>query len=245
VKVELLFFDGCPHVPPARTRLEHVLARLAPGTAIEPVRVDSERRAQVLGFPGSPTIRVDGLDVEGEEGREPAMACRLYEGGGPPPEWMIEAAVLGALRPRHLLFMCVANSARSQLAEGIARSLAPTEVTISSAGSSPTAVRPEAVAVLREIGVDITGHQSKSVDDLDAASVDALVTLCADEVCPTFSHPVLRLAWPLADPAAVDADGPARLDAFRNARNELQKRLRRLLAAWSRPSPSRHAQAPR
>ncbi len=230
MKVEFLFFEGCPHGPLALERLEQVIERMAPGTAIAHVRVESDELAQQVGFLGSPSIRVDGLDIEGLTSGAPGMACRLYDGGGPPAEWMIEAAVLRAMGPKHVLFMCVANSARSQMAEGIARTLAPASVRISSAGSSPTSVRPEALQVLSEIGIDIADHHSKSVDDVDKPSVDVAITLCADEVCPLFPHPITRLHWGLTDPAAVEGGADARFDAFRQTRDELSKRLERLFA---------------
>ena len=84
---------------------------------------------------------------------------------------MIEVAILRALHPRHILFLCVANSARSQMAEGIARSLAPRGVTVSSAGSEPSSVRPQANQVLKEIGIDISGHRSKGLDAVDGTPV--------------------------------------------------------------------------
>lgn len=139
---------------------------------------------------------------------------------------MIEAAVLRALAPRHLLFLCVQNSARSQLAEGIARFLAPAGVTVSSAGSAPAFVRPQAIEVLREIGVDISGHRSKSVDEIDGASVDAVITLCAEEVCPVWLGSAVRLHWGLPDPAKAPGDEASRLQAFRDVRDELFRRLK-------------------
>jgi arsenate reductase len=138
---------------------------------------------------------------------------------------MLEAALLRELRPRHLLFLCVANSARSQLAEGIARHLAPAGVRISSAGSRPAAVRSEAVAALREIGIDASAQRAKGLDAIDAASVDAVVTLCADEVCPVLLREVPQLHWGLPDPAAAGGGPAARLDAFRRVRDELFRRL--------------------
>lgn len=138
-------------------------------------------------------------------------------------DWRDEARALREARPRHVLFLCVANSARSQLAEGVARRLAPPDVRISSAGSEPTSIRPEAVEALIEIGIDATAQFSKSVDDIDAGSVDAVVTLCAEEVCPVFPRPVIKIHWGLPDPAAVV--GPDRLDAFRRVRDELLLRL--------------------
>jgi protein-tyrosine-phosphatase len=144
------------------------------------------------------------------------------------PDWMKDVERLRALRPRHILFLCVQNSARSQLAEGIARFLAPPGVTVSSAGSSPAFVRPQAIQVLKQIGIDISAHRSKSIEEIDAASVDAVVTLCAEEVCPVFLGNAVRLHWVLPDPAKSPGDENARLNAFRATRDELFKRLKLL-----------------
>ena len=142
---------------------------------------------------------------------------------------MLEAAVLRSLAPRGYLFLCVANSARSQLAEGIARSLAPPEVWIGSGGSEPSQVRPEAIQVLAEIGIDISGHRSKSLDEAPRDRVEVVVTLCAEEVCPVWLGQAHRVHWGLPDPAAVEGDGG--LDAFRATRDELLRRLQALFGA--------------
>jgi molybdopterin-guanine dinucleotide biosynthesis adapter protein len=141
-------------------------------------------------------------------------------------EWRVEAETLRDRRPRHILFLCVANSARSQIAEGIARSLAPPGVKVSSAGSSPASVRPQAIRVLEEIGIDISGHRSKGIDSIDAGSVDAVITLCAEEVCPVFLGKAHRLKWGLPDPAGITGAEEARLNAFRSVRDELLIRLK-------------------
>ncbi len=139
--------------------------------------------------------------------------------------WESEADAIRAARPRHILFLCVANSARSQMAEGIARALAPSAVRISSAGSQPSRLNPLATKALAEIGIDISAHRSKSVDDIPPADVDVVVTLCAEEVCPVFLGKALRVHWGLPDPAAADGDDAARLEAFRQVRDELRRRL--------------------
>jgi arsenate reductase (thioredoxin) len=130
-----------------------------------------------------------------------------------------------------ILFLCVANSARSQMAEGIARSLVGPEVAVRSAGSSPTRVRPEAIAVMREIGIDISGHRSKSVSEIPAAEIDTVITLCAEEVCPLFFGNAERLHWPISDPGAVEGAEGERLAAFRMTRDELRRRIEAFLAA--------------
>jgi len=124
-----------------------------------------------------------------------------------------------------ILFLCVANSARSQMAEGIAKSLAPSGVKIWSAGSRPTSVRLEAVEVLREIGIDISSSRSKSVSEIPPAEVDTVVTLCAEEACPVFLGKADRLHWGLPDPAAAAGSEADRLSAFRETRDELRRRI--------------------
>jgi arsenate reductase (thioredoxin) len=146
---------------------------------------------------------------------------------------MIEAGILRALRPRHILFLCVANSARSQMAEGIARSLAPEGVRVSSAGSVPSFVRPHALQVLKEIGIDISGHKSKGLDAVDASSVDAVITLCAEALCPVFLGKAMRLHWGLPDPARETGGEDQKLAAFREVRDELHRRLELLFSNWS------------
>jgi len=113
--------------------------------------------------------------------------------------------------------MCVANSARSQMAEGLARALAPAGVEISSAGSYPWRVNPLAVEAMAEVGIDISGQESKSVDAIDGDDVDAVLTLCAEEVCPAWLGEAERAHWPLRDPKD--------LEDFRAVRDELRRRI--------------------
>jgi arsenate reductase len=130
---------------------------------------------------------------------------------------------------RSILFLCVANSARSQLGEGLARHLFP-GFRIQSAGSRPSRVNPYAVETLAELGIDASAHTSKSVGIIDPATVELVITLCADEVCPAFLGQAERLHWPIADPANDDpALTPEDLRArFRAARDEIQRRLEML-----------------
>jgi arsenate reductase (thioredoxin) len=133
-----------------------------------------------------------------------------------------------------ILFLCVANSARSQIAEGIARSIAPPGVTVMSAGSRPTRVRPEAIQVLKEIGIDISHHRSKDVAEIPATEIDTVITLCGEEECPVFLGKARRLHWGLPDPAAVGGSEQDRLEAFRGTRDELRRRLQAFLSSGGR-----------
>ena len=102
-----------------------------------------------------------------------------------------------------ILFLCVANSARSQLGEGLARHLFP-GFRIQSAGSRPSTVNPYAIEALADLGIDASAQSSKSVADIDPAAVDLVITLCAEEVCPAFLGKAERLHWPIPDPASDD-----------------------------------------
>lgn len=128
-----------------------------------------------------------------------------------------------------ILFLCVANSARSQLAEGLARQRFP-GFHIQSAGSRPGRVNPYAVEALAERGIDASAHTSKPVSDINPAGLDLVITLCAEEVCPAFLGKAERLHWPIPDPASDDPSlTPEDLRArFRAARDEIARRLEAL-----------------
>ena len=127
-----------------------------------------------------------------------------------------------------LLFLCVANSARSQMAEGLARAAFGDAVRVQSAGSAPSRVNPLAIQVMAEIGIDLSAHASKSTDTIDPGSVSLVVTLCAEEVCPVFLSDAPRLHWPLVDPDRSRDMGltdEERLHHFRVARDQLRGRI--------------------
>lgn len=145
-----------------------------------------------------------------------------------PEPWMDEADRLREMAPRGVLFLCVANSARSQMAEGIARSLAPESVAVFSAGSNPGRLNPLAVQALAEIGIDISEHRSKGIPEVPADRIEAVITLCAEEVCPAWLGRAHRVHWGLPDPAGAAGDDDGRLAAFRSVRDELMARLQRM-----------------
>lgn len=124
-----------------------------------------------------------------------------------------------------ILFLCVGNSARSQMAEGLARTMAPAGYRFLSAGSEPGRLNALAVAVLGEEGIDISTQRAKGLDAIPLAEVDTIVTLCAEEVCPVAPGQVHRLHWPLPDPARAQGPEEERLAAFRAARDDLRRLL--------------------
>lgn len=126
--------------------------------------------------------------------------------------------------PDAVLFLCVANSSRSQMAEGIARVLLPHRE-VRSAGSAPTQVNPYAIRAMAELGIDLGTHASTSIADVPRDTVSLVVTLCAEEVCPVFPGHVETLHWPLRDPAAVQGDDETKLAAFREVRDQIRSKL--------------------
>ena len=129
----------------------------------------------------------------------------------------------------NILFMCVANSARSQLAEGLAKSMFGDRAEIQSAGSQPSKVNPFAVEVMKEIGIDLSKHYSKAIDDLSPRFLVGLtyvITLCAEEVCPILVSKATKLHWPMPDPAGHDQMSQReRIELFRETRDAIKTRL--------------------
>jgi arsenate reductase (thioredoxin) len=136
-----------------------------------------------------------------------------------------------------VLILCTGNSARSQMAEGLLRHDAGDRFEVFSAGVSPSKVRPEAIAVMREVGIDLSAHRSKHVNEFAGQSFDYVLTVCdhAREVCPVFPARTITIHQSFVDPAACDEHRPEaeRLDLFRQVRDEIRRYL------WTFPDGGR------
>jgi arsenate reductase (thioredoxin) len=132
---------------------------------------------------------------------------------------------------QRVLILCTANSARSQMAEGLLRHDAGGRLEVESAGSRATLVRPEAIAVMAELGIDLTGHRSKTVDEFAGTTFDHVLTVCdhARDACPVYAGHGKRHHHNFDDPAAVNGSEEERLAAFRRVREE----IRHWLSHWS------------
>ena len=128
---------------------------------------------------------------------------------------------------KRVLILCTGNSARSQMAEGLLRHDAGNRFEVESAGTKPSVVRPEAIAVMRELGIDISGHRSKSVEEFNGHQFDYVITVCdsARESCPVFFGAAKKLHRDFDDPAALDGPEEQRLALFRRVRDELRRYL--------------------
>lgn len=128
---------------------------------------------------------------------------------------------------KKVLFLCTENSCRSQMAEGILRHLKGDKFEVFSAGTRPSAVNPTAIKVMAEIGIDISGHRSKSVDEFQGTSFDFIITTCdaARETCPVFPGKARHLHWSFNDPAEARGSEEKILSAFRKVRDEIKQRV--------------------
>src|SRR5437867_12531663 len=129
---------------------------------------------------------------------------------------------------QRVLILCTGNSARSQMAEGILRHDSGDKFHVESAGTRPGRVRPEAIAVMKEIGIDISMHRSKSVDEFSGESFDFVLTVCdnANETCPIYPGHANRLHHNFEDPAAIQGSEEDRMEIFRNVRDQIREYLR-------------------
>jgi arsenate reductase len=140
-----------------------------------------------------------------------------------------------------VLTLCTGNSARSQMAEGLLRHDAGDLFEVESAGVKPGRVRPEAVAVMKELGIDIAGQRSKHVDAFSGRTFDYVLTVCdqANEACPIFPGQTRRLHHDFQDPAAFDGTDEERLAVFRRVRDEIRAYLQSFVAPFNRSSHRR------
>jgi arsenate reductase (thioredoxin) len=131
-----------------------------------------------------------------------------------------------------VLVLCTHNSARSQMAEGLLRALAPDRFEVASAGTEATRVHPLAIRAMDELGIDLGGHTSKTLDRFLAEPWDYVITVCdtANERCPVFPGAAMRLHWGFDDPSAARGTEEERLAEFRRVRDAIAARLRSWLA---------------
>jgi arsenate reductase (thioredoxin) len=145
---------------------------------------------------------------------------------------------------KRVLFLCTGNSARSQMAEGLLRYLAGERFEVISAGVSPANIRPEAIQVMREIGIDISQQRSKSVDDFVGQPFDYVITVCdnANDRCPVFPGNATRIHWSFEDPAAIQGDETRKLEVFRRVRDEIRERMQLFVALtnWTQSCKAKH-----
>lgn len=140
---------------------------------------------------------------------------------------------MNAQTKKRVLFLCTHNSARSQMAEALLRMLGADQFEVFSAGTEATHVRPLAIRAMTELGIDISGHESKTLDRFLDESFDAVITVCdqANEACPVFLGARQRLHWSFPDPSKADGSEEQQLAVYRQVRDAIRARIERELLA--------------
>lgn len=174
------------------------------------------------------------LDLDRLKGMLMSTGTTLHPGLGEEPT--SEASLAAGGKRLRVLFLCTHNSARSQMAEGILRQMAGDQVEVHSAGTEVTRVHPLAIKTMETRGLDISGHRSKHLEEFLGEQFDYVITVCdnARETCPIFPGAPERIHWSIPDPSAVQGDDTQREAAFQRAADELQTRIRYLLAQLQR-----------
>ena len=132
-------------------------------------------------------------------------------------------------KEKNILFLCTGNSCRSQMAEGLARTIFPKNWNIHSAGTVAIGVHPLSIEVMKEIGIDISKQYSKTIDDIPIEKIDIVITLCgnAKDRCPVFPRKVLQEHWPIDDPISLSGTKEL-MTAFRRIRDDIHSRIKQL-----------------
>ena len=145
------------------------------------------------------------------------------------------AVIPRVLLSMKILFLCTGNSCRSQIAEGWTRELAGSDITVQSAGIEAHGKNPRAIAVMQEVGVDISQQESTRLTDDMLAAADVLVTVCghADEHCPALPAGINKIHWPLEDPARAAGSDELVMQVFRARRDDIRRRVQELLDTLS------------
>lgn len=243
MRIRFLCFQECPNSEQALDLLKRTLREEGLPDHADLVEVTDHATAEREGFLGSPSIQVNGVDIEASRANDaPCFGCRVYqtEGGpsGVPPVEMIRAALHGAKRDEtpefrdmsnkvKVLFLCTGNSCRSQMAEGWARHFRGDAIEAWSAGIEKHGLNPNAVKVMAEAGVDISGQTSKTVAELPTREFDYVVTLCghASENCPIFPGKAKVVHVGFDDPPKLAArleDEEEKLNCYRRVRDEIK-----------------------
>lgn len=126
-----------------------------------------------------------------------------------------------------VLFICTGNSCRSQIAEGLLRSMAEDQCKVFSAGSHPSRVNPMAIEIMKEVGIDISGHTSDPIDDYLYLGIDVVITVCdsAKQICPIFPGDTTHIHWSIDDPFKGWTFEKSKLDSFRDTREIIKKKI--------------------
>ncbi len=189
--IELLYIKGCPNFRDARRLIHDTIKSLGTKTPLRKIEIKNEDDVKKHSFPGSPTIRINGKDIEPETAHSAAMTCRIYSNGrGIPDREVLRCKLAKAAGFKTVLFLCTGNAVRSQIAEALVNHFLKDKWAAFSAGIMPMAVNQDVIAVMKEIDICISDSRAKHVDLFRNCRFDRVITLCSDADRLCISYPV-------------------------------------------------------
>ncbi|MCL4457511.1 MAG: arsenate reductase ArsC [Nitrospirae bacterium] len=232
MNIELLYIKDCPNFKPAR-RLIHDIIRsfgkpISLGMKLRKIEIKDSNDAEKYLFPFSPTVRINGEDIEPETAKTTGLACRIYRNGtGLPDRDVLKCKIAKAAGLKTILFVCTANAVRSQMAEAIVNHFLHNEWIAFSAGIMPMEVRKGVAEVMKEIGIDISMNRAKHIDLFKDCAFDRVITLCsdADRLCINYPVHDERDRIIFHDPVSTYGFRFGHVSALRKLRDEIKEIL--------------------
>ncbi len=181
MNIELLYIKDCLNFKKARRLIHDTAKSLGLNIPLRKIEIKEEDDSKKYSFPGSPTIRINGVDIEPETANTIGLTCRIYSNGtGLPDREILRCKIARASGIKTVLFICTGNAVRSQIAEAMVNHFLKDRWVAFSAGIIPMEVNKDVIRVMKEIGIDISRSKSKSVDLFTNCSFDRIITLCSD-----------------------------------------------------------------
>ncbi len=227
MNIELLYIKDCPNFRKVRRLIHDTVGSLGIKISLRKIEIESEDDSKKYSFPGSPTIRINGEDVEPETASATALTCRIYNNGtGLPDREILKCKIAKAAGIKTVLFVCTGNAVRSQIAEAVVNHFLKDRWVAFSAGIMPMEVNKDVIKVMQEIGIDISKNRSKHIDIFKNCSFDRIITLCsdADRLCLTYPVYDEKDRIVFHDPISAGF-GFGQLSLLRKLRDEIKKSL--------------------
>jgi arsenate reductase len=228
MELELLYAKGCPSFREARKFVHDTVKSLGLRITLKKIEIKNESDLKRYSFPGSPTIRINGKDVEPDTAQASGLACRVYSNGGNLPDRdVLKCTIAKAAGFKTVLFVCTGNAVRSQIAEAVVNHFMNGTWVASSAGIMPLAINPDVIKVMKEIGIDMSGQRAKHIDVFRNCHFDRVITLCSDVDNACLNYPVAdkRDCIIFHDPTSSYGFGFGSKGLFRSLRDDIRKTI--------------------
>ncbi len=231
VHIELLYIKDCPHFKKTKRLIHDTTRSLGLNIPLKKIEIKTEDDVRLYSFPGSPTIRINGEDVEPDTANEEGLVCRVYKDGtGLPENNVLKCKIAKAAGLRTILFVCTGNSVRSKMAEAIANHFFSDKWAAFSAGTIPMKTNDYVIKALQESKIEVNDRKSRHIDVFRNCSFDRIVVLCSDveRMCPNYPYHGQIESIIFHDPLSGYRFGS--IQAYIKLREEMKKMIFRYLA---------------